>query len=143
MLVQIANQGAVGNLEIFVLFKPTSQFCDRPVSLVRERRFVGNWEDHLSNGLLRNRPGAACYGSISQTINPAIVEPRDPQFEGPLAHPRVLLRDLEASTTQQKVNRTQASSLSFIVRAVAGDFQLFNGCVLRIGKLSFPADSTY
>ena len=70
MLVKISNESAVCDFEIFLFLKPTTQFGDRPMSLVSESRLFDGSIFRMGKLSLPAGVGANHYKDLTSRISP-------------------------------------------------------------------------
>lgn len=75
MLVKISHQGSIRQIEILLLAKPTAQLGYRPVMLISDARIIDDWQYLSFHGLFFKDPRTPRHWSISDRINPTLVEP--------------------------------------------------------------------
>lgn len=100
VLVEVAVEGAVSQIELFFLAEVATEFCECPMGLAGQRRIVHKGKDQLGNNVRLELPAPAASGPIDEAVDTKFVETRDPEAEGAFAHPAVAQGDFVGGADQ-------------------------------------------
>ena len=85
VLVEVAVEGAVSQVELLLLAKVAAEFRECPMGLAGQGRVVHKGEDHLGDDVGLQLPAPAASGAVDQAVDTQLVETRDPEPEGAFA----------------------------------------------------------
>lgn len=89
VLVEIAVEGAAGEVELLLFAEVAAKLGERPMCLAGQGRVVHEGKDHFGDDVRRELPAPAAPGTVDEPVDAELVETRDPEAEGAFAHPAV------------------------------------------------------
>jgi len=132
VLMEIAVEGAVGQIELLLLAEVAAEFREGPMGLAGEGRIVHKGEDQLGDDMWLELPAPAASGAVDEAVDAQFVEARDPEAEGAFAHPAVAQGDVVGGTDQEEMDGVEAA-VGFAVRpAIQRPLQLPKAAGVRV-----------
>ena len=82
---------------------------ERPMGLSRQGRVVHEGKDQFGDDVRLDLPAPAAPGTVDEPVDAELVEARDPEAEGALAHPAVAQGDLVGRAGQEEMDGVEAA----------------------------------
>lgn len=74
MLVEIAIEGAVGKVDLFLLTEVAAEFGESPMGLARQGRIVHEGKDYFGDNMGFELPTPTTSGTVDESVYPKFVE---------------------------------------------------------------------
>ena len=133
VLVEVAVEGAVGQIELFLLAEVSTEFRECPVGLAGEGWIVHKRKDLLGDDVGFEFPAPAASGAVDEAVDAQLVETRDPEAEGAFAHAAVAKGDFVGGADQEEMDGVEAAVGFPIGAAIQRTLQLFEAAGVRVG----------
>lgn len=132
VLVEVAVEGAVSQIELLLLAEVSTEFREGPMGLAGHGRIVHKGKDELGDDVGFELPASAASGAVDEAVDAEFVETRDPEAKGAFAHPAVAQGDLVGGADQEEMDGVE-TAVGFAVRTtIQRPLQLLKAAGVRV-----------
>jgi hypothetical protein len=132
VLVEIAVEYAVSQIEQLLHAEVSTEFREGPMGLAGQGRIIRKREDDLGDNVGLELPAPAASGAVNEPVDAQLVKTRDPEAEGGFAQPAVAQGDVVSSADQEEMDRVEAA-VGFAIRtAIERPLQLPEAAGARV-----------